>query len=141
MYQIKFPIGDWSGDGHSKCEWFILESNKPLREVRDTHLKSKEVLGFDIGELCSDYCDSFIDEKNFKLLLSNGILIPTEVEELDNNGLNADNLIDIWVKCLMKIDSGLILTVIPETVIPSITSYVDIPTYKYIRTPGYGLFD
>jgi len=25
--KIKFPVGDWSQDGHEKCNWYSVESN------------------------------------------------------------------------------------------------------------------
>ena len=138
MYQIKFPIGDWSGDGHGKCEWFILQSNKTVQEVRNIHLRSKEKLGFSIGEICSDYYDWFLGETISEYLLINNVLIPTEIDRINSDGLSSSDIIDIWIKCLMRIEPSLILKVIPETVIPSIVSCSDV---KPISTPGYGLFE
>lgn len=37
LYQFKIPIGDWSGDGHGKCTWFVVNSNKPVEEWRKAY--------------------------------------------------------------------------------------------------------
>jgi hypothetical protein len=41
-YLIKFPIGDWSDDGHGKCEWFIVKSNMPLQIVREAQFRLQD---------------------------------------------------------------------------------------------------
>ena len=35
MYEFKIPIGDWSGN----AEWYIIRSNKPVKEIRELYLK------------------------------------------------------------------------------------------------------
>ena len=43
--KVKFPIGDWSGDGHSQCEWFVVKVNdqgsdeRTLQALREAHFK------------------------------------------------------------------------------------------------------
>jgi len=54
---IIFPIGDWSCDGHNSYADFLVKSEKPLQEVRETHLKENVF----IGSLCSDYEDNKIE--------------------------------------------------------------------------------
>lgn len=33
MFTYKLPIGDWSDDGHGKCEWYLVRSNKSARLI------------------------------------------------------------------------------------------------------------
>lgn len=39
-YEFRFPVGDWSGDGHNRCEWFHVQSNKPIEEWRKAYFTS-----------------------------------------------------------------------------------------------------
>jgi hypothetical protein len=41
---FRIPLGDWSGDGHSKCEYFTATSAKSLIEVREAYFSAKEKL-------------------------------------------------------------------------------------------------
>lgn len=55
-HRFKLTIGDWSNDGHGRCETFIVISNKPVQESREAYFKAIEKLNFDISrEVCSDY--------------------------------------------------------------------------------------
>jgi len=44
-YKFKIPVGDPSGDGHSQCEYFIIESNKSQEEIKEAYNKSCELTG------------------------------------------------------------------------------------------------
>jgi len=39
-YKFKIPVGDPSGDGHSQCEYVIIESNKSPEEIKEAYDKS-----------------------------------------------------------------------------------------------------
>jgi hypothetical protein len=59
-YKFKLPIGDWSGDGHGKADWFTISSSHPLQEVREAYIKATEKVGFSLegdGEKvpCGEY--------------------------------------------------------------------------------------
>jgi len=43
-YCFRLPIGDWSGDGHGKCEWFSINSNLPLKEIHALYAKTTKRL-------------------------------------------------------------------------------------------------
>jgi len=34
MYKFKFPLGDWSNDGHGRCDWCVVECAKPIEDVQ-----------------------------------------------------------------------------------------------------------
>jgi len=38
-YLVQFPVGDWSGDGHNRCDYFFVFSDKPVRDVREAHYR------------------------------------------------------------------------------------------------------
>jgi len=39
-HKFRFPVGDWSGDGHGKCEWFQVRSNQPVEKWREAYFAS-----------------------------------------------------------------------------------------------------
>lgn len=84
-YLIEFPIGDWSDDGHGKCVYYIVISNKPVEEIREAHFKIKPELDIDIHS---------IDQ---------GIYWKSENPKLED----PQDLVDFWIECLMKVDPDL----------------------------------
>lgn len=42
MAQFRIPVGDWSDDGHGKCEWFTVESSQPVQAWREGYFKAKK---------------------------------------------------------------------------------------------------
>jgi hypothetical protein len=148
MYKIKFTLGDWSGDGHSIRETFIVNSNMTVQNVREIHFKSEEVLGFDIGDICSEYGESWIS-KDFYYELQE--LLDLKVnEDLDDEYWSdtqgryyfetSEELLDIWLRCLQKIDPTLILTRIQEEEIPDIHFSGYDKKGRHLNNPGYGLY-
>ena len=45
MNKYKLVIGDWSDDGHGKCEDFLFEVNKPLEEIQQAYRDSVVLTG------------------------------------------------------------------------------------------------
>lgn len=145
MYKIRFPVGDWSGDGHTQCEWYIVESNKPLDDVRKAHFDATEKLGIDIGSICRNYEEDLlpkdIEEKLAKL--NCGVINDIRKsygKELSEEAirLEPDDMIEIWLFILMKAGDNLELKIIEDD-IPSI-AYYGSEDGKHLNTPGYGLF-
>lgn len=52
-YKFSLPIGDWSNDGHGRCEWFLFRSTKPVEEAREAHFKAMKL--FPLEQFFSDY--------------------------------------------------------------------------------------
>lgn len=62
--RINIEIGDWSGDGHSKCDIFTFESNLPIEEVREAYFKARELHPEICPEgFCAEYEDPEIPKK------------------------------------------------------------------------------
>ena len=138
-YTFKMPIGDWSDDGHGRCEYFTIQSNKPINEVRDIHFKSKEIL--DIEKICNEYEDSIIDDDTEEELMKLGF----DVDEMYNKyGTfkfpSPEVMANIWIFLLQKADSELELTIVDD-VIPTITFYGFDEKGRHIRKVGYGIYD
>lgn len=54
---FRIPIGDWSNDGHGKCNWYNASSSKSLEEVREAYFTAKKKLSKEIcpENLCKDF--------------------------------------------------------------------------------------
>lgn len=60
----KIPIGDWSDDGHGKCDWFIIKSNFTVEQAREAYFKSVEESKINISnEIASEYEDTSVSEE------------------------------------------------------------------------------
>jgi hypothetical protein len=165
MHRIKFPIGDWSDDGHGKCDWYIVKSNKTLKELIDAHFAFKEKAGFDIGEMCSEYEDSCLQGKIAKFVVDNKILTDQDkdfelIDEMDvwaddkqalsnfKEGwkislLGTDTMLMIWLRCLKYADPELELEAEEDNLPEMINWNVDDMnpmTGRVLNGPGYGLF-
>jgi len=65
LWQI--PIGDWSDDGHGKCDWYIVKSNFTVEQAREAYFKSVEESKLDIAnEIATEYEDHSVSEKVVK---------------------------------------------------------------------------
>lgn len=49
MNKVRFPVGDWSDDGHGNCDYYFATTNKTTQDIREAHFKCNEIYGFDIG--------------------------------------------------------------------------------------------
>jgi len=97
MYKYKFPIGDWSKDGHEKCEWFLVHGLKPVEEVREAHYEAEKLLGFSIGDICGQYEENYITKEYLEKLNELRIYLPEiDVEEYSKRFCpNAEELLHI----------------------------------------------
>lgn len=41
---FRIAVGDYSNDGHGKCEYFTASSDLPIEDVREAYYKAKEIL-------------------------------------------------------------------------------------------------
>lgn len=61
------PIGDWSDDGHGRCDWFTIKSNFTVEQAREAYFKSVEKSGVDIcKEVAYEYGNNSVSEKFLK---------------------------------------------------------------------------
>lgn len=59
----EIPIGDWSDDGHERCNWFIIKSNFTVEEAREAYFKSVEESGVDVSKkVAHEYEDNSVSE-------------------------------------------------------------------------------
>ena len=141
-YKCHFPIGDWSGDGHEKCEYFLVSSNMHVEDIREVHRSCKEKLGFAIEDMCRDYGDTVLDKEIEKILTEKGI-IGEEVEDHiycdDEVQPSPEYLCEIWVKILNHINPELDLVLENEGV--EVIVQFGFENKDPVKCPGYGLFE
>lgn len=79
----RIPIGDWSDDGHGKCDWFIVKSNFTVEQAREAYFKSVEKSGVDIcKEVAYEVEDNSVSEKFLKVFPE---FLEKELIEYDSN--------------------------------------------------------
>ena len=139
-YKVKFPVGDWSDDGHGKCDWFHLESSVSVEDLREMYFDTCTRTGvvFD-NEICSNYQDSTkIDEQVKKLGLTKEEVAFDE-EEFEVYGVTQDLFMNIFIAWLKKHNPGLELSVSQDDT-PRFTFYGFDEKNRHIGHLGYGLF-
>lgn len=102
QYKFKLPIGDSSGDGHEKCEWFTIKSNVNLEEVTKAYLTICEKYGTSLSEICSGYEDNVV---TLKWLQKTNLLI--WAKEIIS-GVNCGDQYNIEAEQRLVNDKGLI---------------------------------
>lgn len=138
QYQFFLPIGDWSDDGHGKCEKFLVASNMPIEQVREAHYRIKEVTGIDIEDVCSEYQDDLLPAETVRILYDLGFRF-SDGEHNGDTKVYADDMVRIWIFLLQKTCPGLTLEVTPE---PEMLPFYGFDSKRrHIGTVGYGLFD
>lgn len=142
-YEFVMPIGDWSDDGHGKCDEYFFQSNKDISFVREAHFKIKKELGIDIDEVCSDYEDSHIEQdvKEAVELLEFDFKQDDFYEDDNTYVPTTSGMARLWAFLLQKAEPELVLLQKETSTIPSIIYYGYDSSQRHISGPGYGLFD
>ena len=130
MHYYKFPVGDYSFDGHACVANFIVRGQKPLIEVQETHISQPW-----IGLIASEYDDNTVLQN-----LVNKLPYPEagtvflealiekhnlEIEEDDwseegNESeihLTYDSLIELWIFLLNQYNPNLQLEIISPALV------------------------
>lgn len=80
-YHFDIPIGDWSNDGHGKCDYYQASAAKPFEDVCKAFVAARKLWKledgsyFTIESICSEYGDSSINDEDVKFLKSKGFKI------------------------------------------------------------------
>lgn len=141
-YLIEFPIGDWSNDGHGKCDYYIVNSNKPVEEVREVHFKIAKRTGIIIANICCQEKGISLDDPILKQFNELGYRLDEEGDEsYIDDGMyypSSKEIVRMWLFLLMKTDGTLRLEIVN---IPMLPFYGYDDNFRHMETPGYGLFD
>ena len=145
-YLIKFPIGDWSGDGHEHCEWYTVRSNLTVEHLREIHFSAPEKIGFEIGNICHEYEEDAFTSNLLTFLIKNKIAQKI-VAVLESNSLSPDleypdpsSMIITWLELLKFIEPEFEYSLELADSIPSIQFGGFDSNGRHLQNPGYGLF-
>lgn len=99
------PVGDWSGDGHSKCEYVHADAAKPFKAVCQAFAAAKkkfkdEGSDFTPEDLCSEYQDNEIPAETVELLKEHGY-------KINPDNFYVDEMTDLVIWYLNQGDSDL----------------------------------
>lgn len=137
IHRFQMPIGDWSCDGHERCDYYTIESNKPIEAVREAHFNILPKTGIDIERICPNIYDDTIDIETLAKLKTMGF-VPSHHFN-DETVLSSSDMAHIWVILLMQADPELDLTIVIEEemdILPFI-GYDD--KGRHIGNIGYGI--
>lgn len=150
MYKFKLPIGDWSGDGHNQCEWFTLESNVPVKKLRELYFETKvktntSLDGSDWDKMrkfapCERYTDCIITKEQIEDLGADPDNYFSEEEDTFTE-LSSYDFANLFIEYMTTHNEGLILNIIDEDDIPMFPFYGMDEKGRHIGFMGYGLFD
>lgn len=105
--QFLLYIGDWTREGHGKKETILIESNKPINEVREAYFNAKKSLPNLCPEkYCTEYQDAAITDEILSGLLSAGCPVVLESKKY----VTVNSFIDIMLWYISQGDSELTLS-------------------------------
>lgn len=83
--RFQMSVGDPSGDGHSQCDYFIIETNADnIDAVNSAYNKAVKKTKLDlVASVCESYEENTISKANVKILAKHGINIEDYCCDLD----------------------------------------------------------
>lgn len=142
MHIINFTIGDWSNDGHNIKENYSVKSTHDVNFLRELHFKAPEIIGFDIGDICSSYCMPNLTDIQIEKLEEFGII--KEGAFNDETCLGSDDVVEIWLECLRYIARIENVENFSLEIAENISVYMHFygvdHKKRYFNGPGYGVF-
>lgn len=152
MYRFKLPIGDWSDDGHGKHEDYLIESNKPVEEVRELYFQACDKIGFSLDGSYkqtkltpqAEYEDADFSKKTLQTLLNFGVKLNQDDIDyiMENETTDGTELLcDIILAFIKTQDNALELKRILKQDYPRFQFYGFDKQQRHIGYFGYGLFN
>ena len=138
-HRIKFPIGDWSDDGHGECDWFIINTNKTAEELREIHFLDTATFGFEIGEIANEYENNRVPDEVMEFLKANNFDLG-EFNFYQGSEIFPTSLIKLWLRLLQFIDSTFEYNIEGEEILPKITFSGFDHKGRHLKNPGFGCF-
>jgi len=152
--RIKVPIGDWSDDGHGKCDYYFVNTNKTLEELFDLHFLANEKLGFDIGSMCGKYEEyrllpNMVEKlvkaevsKYMPIIDSQFTKFLNTIEDYRDFPGDTRDMAELWFACMKYADPTMEYKIYEEEKVPTLYNWSCPEKYCHrFSGPGYGLFN
>jgi len=140
-YKFKLPIGDWSDDGHGKCDYYFIESNVELKDVIFAY---KEACNkWNIDEIASEFEENTVDKDIIEFLEKEGFKKETFIDNewKDNYYVSSIGLAQLIIDAVMKINPSIVLKIVDDSV-PMMCNWSAMDLCNItIDLPGYGCFN
>jgi hypothetical protein len=147
---FKLPIGDWSNDGHGHCDYFIIESNTPVENLREIYFDTKEKTnssldGSDwdnkrVSTPCSEYCDDKMSAEQIEALGLN----PDDYSIYQRGDfffLDSEGFAEMFIDFIMTHNPDVKLEIKSMRELSMFPFYGYDGKNRHIGFMGYGLFD
>lgn len=114
-YKFQIPIGDWSNDGHGRCDYFMADAAKPFLEVCKAFANARKLWklpngdNFSVEQICSEYEEWGPEPEQVEFLKSKGYIC-------DPDDFFARDMADLVVWFLNKGDPDLDVHLISDDV-------------------------
>jgi hypothetical protein len=147
--KYKLMIGDWSKDGHEKCEDVIFETNKDAEEIRKAYLRAAKKIGVSLHDernctpICTEYEDSELSKEAQDKLIKAGITVfdlagyKDKMPEEENFTIYPEDIAEIFFK--------MVITQMPDFEYKVISDNVESINGNWNKTLnesfGYGCFN
>lgn len=69
IYTFVVPIGDWSDDGHGKCDMLYVKTNTSRATLFPNYASNVALFGFGLDEIASNYEDSLLPRDAYEILM------------------------------------------------------------------------
>lgn len=131
-YRWQLPIGDWSGDGHGKADWFTVVSAKPVDAAREAFFAAKADMGYGLDEVCGKYMETSLDTGRYHAFVA---FFP---ENADHDWVDTAHFAHMVANVLNYYNPELNLRIVDENLdMLPFSGYDD--QGRYIGHFGYGL--
>lgn len=132
-------IGDWSGDGHSQREHFLVRANKSLEQVREAHFLIPEKTGVDIESICSGFEEDTISEELVDKIEDLGFTLENSAG-ICKEMIEVDEMAHLWTFLLQEADPELEIEFVEQQPHPTLHFHGYDEKGRHIGAVGYGLF-
>lgn len=141
-YKFKLPVGDWSDDGHGKCDYYIVDSNKEPKDLIDAFNAMDEK--YHITRVCSEYEEYNVNSgfyEQMKIFIEDIDSIFQKDEEYITFKDGSESMAKLTLQLMMLEDETLKLEIVEDDSMPEFNNWFAQSQGKSLESIGYGLFD
>lgn len=140
-HKFKLPIGDWSNDGHGRCDYYFVESNVSAEDLVPIYIAMDEA--YNISSQVNEYSESKLDDDYIQFMVKLGLEPKDYITDFLDPYINSRELAQLILDLLMRFDQGLSLRFSED--IPEFNNWLGHKVTgkkgSVLSLPGYGLFE